>query len=94
MSLANCETSHNILWDKIFFNLTLTSVSVSTTSGTSNLSEGFGRENIKPIKSYVIVYQKFNNPKTFILWHDILGQFGSPIICRIIKHSHGHPLKN
>ena len=38
--------------------------------------------------------QKFNNLKIFILWHDMLGEFGFPIIRRIIKHSQGHQLKN
>ena len=28
---------------------------------------------IKSIESYVVVNQKFNNPKTFVLWHDRLG---------------------
>ena len=39
---------------------------------------------IKPIESYVIVNQKFNNPKTFILWHDRLGNPGSSMMWRII----------
>ena len=30
-------------------------------------------KNIKPIESYVIVNQKFNDLKTFVLWHDKLG---------------------
>ena len=72
--------------DKIFFNLTQTSVRVSTISGISNLTKGFGKTNIKPIKSYFVVNQKFNNPKIFIFWQDKLGQFGSPIIHRTIKH--------
>ena len=50
--------------------------------------------NIKPIKSYVIMNQKFNDPKTFALWHDMLGHLGSSMMRRIIEHSHGHPLKN
>ena len=28
---------------------------------------------IKSIESYVVVNQKFNNPKVFVLWHDRLG---------------------
>ena len=28
---------------------------------------------IKLIESYVVVNQKFNNPKVFVLWHDRLG---------------------
>ena len=50
--------------------------------------------NIKPIESYVAGNQKFNNPKTFVLWHDKLGHHGSLMMRRIIEHSNGHPLKN
>ena len=71
--------THTILRDKIFFNLTLTSVGVSIIYGISNLVEGFRKANIKPIKSYFVGKQKFNNQR-FFLWHDRLGQFGSPII--------------
>ena len=42
---------------------------------------------IKPIESYVVVNQKFND-------HDRLGHPGSSMMHRIIEHSHGHPLKN
>ena len=55
---------------------------------------GFNHSNIKSIKSYVVINQKFNNLKIFILCHDKLGQFGSLMIRDIIKHSHEHPLKN
>ena len=50
--------------------------------------------NIKSIESYVVVNQKLNDLKTFVLWHDKLGHPGSSIMHRIIQHSHGHPLKN
>ena len=49
---------------------------------------------IQPIELYVIVNQKFNDPKFFVLWHDRLGHLGSSMMRRIIEHSHGHPLKN
>ena len=52
------------------------------------------RTTIKPIESYVIVNQKFKDPKTFILWHDRLGHPGSSMIRRIIEKSQGHELKN
>ena len=39
---------------------------------------------IKPIESYVVVNQKFNDPKTFVLWHDMLGHPGSSMMRRII----------
>ena len=57
-------------------------------------SFGLYHTNIKHIESYVVVNQKFNNPKTFVLWHDRLGHHWSSMIRRIIEHSHGHPLKN
>ena len=45
--LADCATTHVILQDKIYFlDLTLTNFNVSTTSGITNLIEGFGRANI------------------------------------------------
>ena len=49
---------------------------------------------IKPIESYVVMNQKFNDPKVFVLWHDKLGHPWSSMMHRIIEHSHGHPLKN
>ncbi|RVW79791.1 Retrovirus-related Pol polyprotein from transposon TNT 1-94 [Vitis vinifera] len=57
-------------------------------------SSGLYHTTIKPIESYVVVNQKFNNPKVFVLWHDRLGHPGSSMMRRIIEHSHGHPLKN
>ena len=57
-------------------------------------SYGLYLTNIKSIESYVIVNQKFNDLKTFVLWHDRLGHPGSSMMQRIIKHSHGHQLKN
>ena len=49
---------------------------------------------IKSIESYVVVNQKFNDPKTFVLWHDMLGHPGSSMIRRIKENSQGHELKN
>ena len=49
---------------------------------------------IKPIELYAVVNQKFNNPKTFVLWHDMLGHHGSSMMRRIIENSQGHELKN
>ena len=60
----------------------------------SGFSSGLYHINIKSIESYVVVNQKFNDPKTFILWHDRLGHSRSSMMRRIIEHSHGHPLKN
>ena len=39
----------------------------------STFSSRFYHTTIKPIKSYVVVNQKFNNPKVFVNWHDKLG---------------------
>ena len=50
--------------------------------------------NIKPIESYIVMNQEFNNLKTFVLWHDRLDHPGSSMMRKIIEHSHGHPLKN
>ena len=50
--------------------------------------------NIKSIESYVVINHKFNDPKTFVLWHDMLGRLMSSMMQRIIEHSHGHLLKN
>ena len=45
--LVDCATTHTILRDKKYFlKLTLIKVNVSTISGTTNLVEGSGRENI------------------------------------------------
>ena len=49
---------------------------------------------INSIESYVVMNNKFNDPKTFILWHDRLGHPRSSMMRRIIEHSHGHPLNN
>ena len=40
---------------------------------------------IKPIESYVVMNQKFNDPKIFTLWHNKLGHPGSSMMRRIIK---------
>ena len=45
----------------------------------SIFSSRFYHTNIKSIESYVVVNQKFKNPKTFVLWHDRLGHPGSSV---------------
>ena len=57
-------------------------------------STGLYHTTIKPIESYVVVNQKFNDPKTFVLWHDRLGHPGSSMMRRIIENSQEHELKN
>ena len=60
----------------------------------STFFSGLYHTTIKSIESYVVVNQKFNDSKVFILWHDRLGHPWSSMMRRIIEHSHGHPLKN
>ena len=60
----------------------------------SAFSSGLYHTTIKLIESYVVVNQKFNDPKIFILWHERPGHPGSSMMWRIIEHLHGHPLKN
>ena len=42
----------------------------------SHFSFGLYHTTIKPIESYVVVNQKFNNPKVFVLWNVRLGHPG------------------
>ena len=60
----------------------------------SAYSSGLYTIQIKAIESYVAINQKFNDLKTFVFWHGRLGHPRSSMMRRIIKHSHGHPLKN
>ena len=60
----------------------------------SAFSFGLYHSTIKSIESYVVVTQKFNDPKVFILWHDRLGHPRSSMMHWIFEHSHEHPLKN
>ena len=48
-------------------------------------SSGLYHTIVKSIESYVIVNQKFNDRKTFILCHDRLGHPGSSMMRRIIE---------
>ena len=57
-------------------------------------SIGLYHTTIKPIESYVVMNQKFNNPKTFVLWHDRLSHPGSSMMRKIIENLQGHELKN
>ena len=60
----------------------------------STFSSGLYHTTIKPIESYVVMNQKFNDPKVLVLWNDRLSHPRSSMMRRIIEHSHGHPLKN
>ena len=44
-------------------------------------SSGLYHTTTKPMESYVVVNQKFNNPKVFVLWPDRLGHPGSSMMC-------------
>ena len=57
-------------------------------------SSGLYHTTIKSIESYIVMNQKFNDPKIFNLWHNRLGYLGFSMMRRIIEQSHEHPLKN
>ena len=57
-------------------------------------SYGLYYTTINLIESYIVVNQKFNDPKVFIFCYYRLGHLGSSMMHLIIEHSHGHPLKN
>ena len=40
---------------------------------------------INPIESYAIMNQKFNDPKIFTFWHNMLGHLGSSMMWQIIE---------
>ena len=40
-------------------------------------SSGLYHTTIKPSESYVVMNQKFNDPKIFTLWHNRFGHLGS-----------------
>ena len=47
---------------------------------------------IGPLESHVVMNQKFNDPKAFLLWHERLGHLGLLMMHRIVQNSNGHPL--
>ena len=57
-------------------------------------SSGLYHTTIKSIELYIIMNQKFNDPKIFTLWHNRLGYPGFSMMRQIIEQSYGHPLKN
>ena len=57
-------------------------------------SSGLYHTTIKSIESNAVMNQKFNDPKIFTLWHNMLGHPEFSMMRRIIEQSHGHPLKN
>ena len=55
-------------------------------------SYGLYQTTIIPLESHVIMNQKFNDPKAFLLWHERLGQPGLSMMRNIIQNSNGNPL--
>ena len=55
-------------------------------------SYGLYQTTIRPLESHVVMNQKFNDPKAFLLWHERLGHPGLSMIRRIVQNSNGHPL--
>ena len=55
-------------------------------------SYGLYQTTIRTLESHAVMNQKFNDPKTFLLWHERLGHPGLSMMCRIIQNSKGHPL--
>ena len=45
------------------------------------ISSGLYHTTIKPIESYIVENQKFNDPIFFFIWHDRLGHPGSSMTC-------------
>ena len=47
----------------------------------STFSNGLYHTTIKSIESYVVVNEKFNDSKVFVIRHDRLGHLGSSMMC-------------
>ena len=55
-------------------------------------SYGLYQTTIRPLEFHVVMNQKFNDPKAFLLWHERLGHPGFSMMRRIVQNSNGHPL--
>ena len=55
-------------------------------------SYGLYQITIRPLESHVVMNQKLNDPKAFLLWHERLGHLGFSMMHRIVQNSNGHPL--
>ena len=49
---------------------------------------------IRPLESHVVMNQKFNDSKAFLLWHERLGHPGLSMMRRIVQNSNRHPLSS
>ena len=50
-------------------------------------SYGLYQITIRPLESHVVMNQKFNNPKAFLLWHERLRHLGLSMMRRIVQNS-------
>ena len=55
-------------------------------------SYGLYQTTIRPLEFHVVMNQKLNDQKAFLLWHERLGHLGLSIMHRIFQNSNGHPL--
>ena len=55
-------------------------------------SYGLYQTTIRPLESHVVMNQKFNDPKAFLLWHERLGHPRLSMMRRIVQNSNRHPL--
>ena len=55
-------------------------------------SYGLYQTTIRPLESHVVMNQKCNDLKTFLLWHERLGHSGISMMRRIVQNSNRHPL--
>ena len=55
-------------------------------------SYGLYQTTIRPLESHAVMNHKFNDPKAFLLCHELLGHPGLSMMRRIVQNSNGHPL--
>ncbi|GJT22273.1 retrovirus-related pol polyprotein from transposon TNT 1-94 [Tanacetum coccineum] len=58
------------------------------------LHSGLHYTHINVPQAHMAVKEKYCDPGIFSLWHDRLGHLRSTMMKRIIKNTHGHPLKD
>ena len=52
-----------------------------------SFSYGLYQATIRPLESHVVMNQKFDDPKAFLLWHEQLGHPGISMMRRIVQNS-------
>ena len=55
-------------------------------------SYGLYQTTLRLLESHVVMNQKFNDPKVFLLWHEQLGHPGLSMMLHIVQNSNEHPL--